>query len=112
MHKKSIVYSTDLGRICPDCSRPVADCACKNEKPPTAGDGIVRLQRQSKGRSGKPVTLIKGLGLDRTAMKSLCKTLKVTCGVGGSCIDDDILIQGDMRERLVLELKKLGFNVR
>jgi translation initiation factor 1 len=75
-------------------------------------DNTVRLHRQSKGRGGKPVTLIKGLGLNRLELKALCKQLKSRFGVGGSCVDEDILIQGDMRERLAEELVSRGFTVK
>jgi translation initiation factor 1 len=68
--------------------------------------------RESKGRSGKPVTLIKGLGLDRSKLKSLCKALKSRCGAGGSIVGQDIVIQGDMRERLAEELRGRGFTVK
>ena len=72
---------------------------------------MVRLQRQTKGRAGKPVILIKGLNLNKSALKSLCKSLKTSCGVGGSCIDGEILIQGNIQERLTQELTKRGFSV-
>jgi translation initiation factor 1 len=70
------------------------------------------LQRESKGRNGKPVTLIKGLGLNPPELKKLCKALKSMCGAGGSCVADDILIQGDMRKRLAEELRSRGFTVK
>jgi translation initiation factor 1 len=110
--KKRLVYSTDTGRHCPHCSQPLDKCLCKNAQQLHPGDGIVRLQRESKGRNGKPVTLIKGLGLDRPDLKSLCKALKSKFGVGGSCLVDDILIQGDMRKRLAEELGSRGFTVK
>ena len=111
MHKKQIVYTTEQGRMCPDCARPVAACTC-GSKPAPAGDGIVRLQRQIKGRNGKPVTLITGLALDKPALKTLCKSLKSRFGVGGSCSEGDILIQGDLRDKLAQELTNRGFKVR
>lgn len=111
MSKKSTVYSTDQGRHCPKCSEPVDLCRCNTHLAPAA-DGIVRLHRQTKGRNGKPVTLIKGLGLVNAELKLLAKKLKSQCGVGGSVEADDILIQGDKRETIKPILEKQGFKVK
>ena len=56
-----LVYSTEAGRMCPACRQPVAQCICKQAVVP-AGDGTVRVSRETKGRGGKAVTLVKGLG--------------------------------------------------
>jgi predicted dehydrogenase len=69
--KSNLVYSTDGGRLCPQCHRPVASCVCKKDKPAAAGDGIVRLRRETKGRGGKAVTLITGLCLAQGDMREL-----------------------------------------
>ena len=42
-----LVYSTDAGRMCPACRRPLAQCACRHTGPRTAGDGVVRVSRAS-----------------------------------------------------------------
>jgi translation initiation factor 1 len=55
-----LVYSTDGGRMCPECRKPLDACVCK-AKVVSAGDGVVRVSRQTKGRGGKSVTLVKGL---------------------------------------------------
>ena len=52
-----LVYSTDAGRLCPQCHRAVAECVCGDSRPAYTGDGIVRLHRESKGRGGKVVTV-------------------------------------------------------
>ena len=57
------MYSTDAERMCPECRRTVAECVCKARAAP-AGDGVVRVSRETKGRGGKSVTLIRGLALD------------------------------------------------
>jgi translation initiation factor 1 len=44
-----LVYSTETGRMCPDCRQPLAGCACK-AAPAIVGDGMVRVSRQTKGR--------------------------------------------------------------
>ena len=69
-----LVYSTESGRLCPQCQRPAAACVCGDDRPASAGDGIVRLRRETKGRGGKAVTVIDGLGLDTPALKTLAKT--------------------------------------
>ena len=107
-----LVYSTDGGRLCPQCLRPVIGCVCGNSKPAVTGDGIVRLHRETKGRGGKAVTIIKGLPLSGDALKSLASQLKKKCGVGGALKDDNIEIQGDQRESLKQELEKLGYHVK
>ena len=90
-----LVYSTDGGRLCPQCLRTVVLCVCGSDKPVATGDGIVRLHRETKGRGGKAVTLIKGLPLAGDALKSLASQLKKKCGVGGALKEDTIEIQGD-----------------
>ena len=79
-----LVYSTESGRLCPQCQRPVADCVCGADRPAAAGDGIVRLRRETKGRGGKAVTVITGLPLAGAELKQLAKALKQRCGVGGA----------------------------
>ena len=103
----SLVYSTESGRICPGCRLPVAACVCGKKVIP-AGDGIVRVSRETKGRKGKGVTLIKGLPLDEAALTSLAKQLKAQCGSGGTVKAGVIEIQGDHIERVMEALKKAG----
>ena len=105
------VYSTDTGRVCPKCGRPVAECACKKQAPP-AGDGVVRVQRESKGRKGKTVTLISGVPLGGEALRDLAGELKRLCGAGGAIKDGVIEIQGDHRDVLLEDLKKRGYKVK
>ena len=62
-----LVYSTDGGRMCPACRQPVAACICAQRPRAPDGDGIVRVSRESKGRGGKTVTLVRGLSLDARA---------------------------------------------
>ena len=106
------VYSTESGRLCPQCHRPVADCVCGGARPAWGGDGIVRIRRESKGRGGKTVTVIDGLPLPPDQLKALAKELKKRCGVGGSTRDETIEIQGDARELVKLELEKRGYRVK
>jgi len=106
------VYSTDGGRLCPQCHRPVADCVCGKDRPAATGDGVVRLQLQTKGRGGKAVTVITGLALSADTLKVQAKKLKQRCGVGGSVKGEQIEIQGDQRQLLREELSKQGYVVK
>jgi len=110
--KGGLVYSTDIGRLCPQCQRPVADCVCGRDRPAAVGDGIVRLHRETKGRGGKAVTLVRGLPLAGKDLKALARALKQRCGVGGALKDDTIEIQGDQRQLLKSELEKRGYTVK
>ena len=65
----------------------------------------VRVQRETKGRGGKAVTLVKGVPLDEDALNALGKKLKAACGSGGTVKDGVIEVQGDHCERLVELLK-------
>ncbi|HEX8406289.1 MAG TPA: translation initiation factor Sui1 [Duganella sp.] len=106
-----LVYSTETGRICPDCGKPLADCVCKTAgKTKSAGDGNVKVSRESKGRGGKTVTVIKGLALDAMALALLGKQLRSACGSGGTVKDGVIEIQGDHCDLVMENLKKQGHN--
>ena len=107
-----LVYSTEAGRMCPGCRQPVAQCMCKQNKPLPAGDGIVRVSRETKGRGGKAVTLVKGVALDEAALEQLGKQLKAACGSGGTVKDGVIEVQGDHVERVMTALQKLGHKVK
>lgn len=106
-----LVYSTDAGRMCPACRQPVAACTC-GQTPVPAGDGIVRVSRETKGRAGKGVTLVKGLALDAAALTALAKQLKAACGSGGTVKDGVIEIQGDHCERVIEWLRRDGRTVK
>ncbi len=103
-----LVYSTDSGRMCPACRQPVATCVCAQQLRAPAGDGNVRVSRQSKGRGGKTVTLVRGLALDDTALATLGKRLRSACGSGGTSKDGVIEVQGDHVERVIALLQAEG----
>ena len=107
-----LVYSTESGRMCAGCRQPVAQCICQQNKPLPTGDGIVRVSRETKGRGGKAVTLVKGVLVDEAALVQLGKQLKAACGSGGTVKDGVIEVQGDHVERVVAALQKLGYKVK
>jgi len=104
-----LVYSTDAGRMCPSCRRPVTTCQCASAaaQPPTAA-GKVQVLLEKKGRGGKTVTLVKGLPLDAQQADALAKQLKAACGSGGTFKDGMIEVQGDHRERVIAVLQGKG----
>ncbi len=112
----NIVYSTGLGRVCPGCLRPVAECVCKTAKAAearkVAQGGAVRVGRETQGRKGKGVTLITGLPLALPALEQLATQLKKRCGSGGTVREGIIEIQGDHRDLLVAELIRLGWGAK
>lgn len=107
-----LVYSTEVGRMCPDCRNAIDSCNCKATKPVAKTDGVVRISRETKGRGGKSVTLVKGLALDALALAALGKQLKAACGSGGTVKDGVIEVQGDHTDALVAVLQKQGHNVK
>ncbi|MCL1141545.1 stress response translation initiation inhibitor YciH [Shewanella gaetbuli] len=98
----ALVFSTDKGRI--EQEQPV-------EVAPE-GDGIVRIHKDSKGRKGKGVSVIKGLGLDKAELKTLAQKLKKQCGCGGTVKDFNIEVQTDNREQIKTLLEKLNYTVK
>lgn len=104
MSDNPLVYSTEGGRI--------ASTTPKTEAISTSPDGVVRIHRETKGRKGKGVSLIKGLGLDAPQVQALCTELKKQCGCGGTVKEGVIEIQTDNREKLQALLIKKGFSVK
>jgi translation initiation factor 1 len=72
----------------------------------------VYLHRESSGRGGKAVTLVKNLVLSAEDLKALAKKLKQECGTGGTIKDRVIEIQGEQREKIADILHKLGYKVK
>ena len=119
-----LVYSSEQGRVCPECGRSESRCHCRGKSARArikareaivtreSSDGIVRVGRSTKGRRGKIVSTITGVVLDEDDMIELTGALKRRCGTGGALKDGVIEIQGDHRDTLVQELGKRGFKVK
>lgn len=108
-----LVYSTEGGRMCPACRLPLTGCRCaQGAGTVPAGDGIARVSRQSKGRGGKTVTLVRGLPLDAASLSSLGQQLRAACGSGGTVKDGVVEIQGDHRERVLQWLIDQGHRAK
>ena len=106
-----LVYSTELGRVCPDCGEAEHSGKCDVSGVIT-GDGRVRIQRETKGRKGAGVTLITGVPLAEKELKLLAKELKKKCGVGGAVKNAIIEMQGDQREACLKALANKGWDVK
>ncbi len=99
-----LVYSTDKGRMCPDCRQALENCQCRSTRDVVIGDGRIRVGREKKGRGGKTVTLVRGLAMDAAQLLALSRRLKSHCGSGGTVSDGVIEIQGDHVERVLQSL--------
>ena len=107
-----LIYSTESGRMCPACRQPLTACTCAQQQRAPAGDGTVRVSRESKGRGGKTVTVVRGLSLDDAALAALGKRLRSACGSGGTVRDGVLEVQGDHAERVIELLTAEGFVVK
>ena len=79
---------------------------------PSPGEAQVRVSREVAGRGGKGVSVIQGLPLGQEELDALATRLKKLCGAGGAIREGRIEIQGEHRDRLVVELQKLGFQAK
>ena len=84
--------------------------ASVNSLPPQ--QQTIYLHRESKGRGGKGVTLVKGLVLSEGDLITLAKKLKQACGSGGTIKNGIIEIQGEQREKIADVLRQLGYKVK
>src|SRR5690606_39260940 len=103
-----LVYSTDSGRMCPDCPQPQDACICGQPQLP-AGDVTAWGQCVTMGGCGKTVTSSSGRALFVDELKALAKRIKARCGCGGSVVDGVIEIQGDRADMLCDWLAAEGF---
>jgi protein-tyrosine phosphatase len=81
-------------------------------KEPARKPVTLKVGRETAGRRGKGVTTVFDLPLDDDGVRELAALLKQRCGTGGTVKDGRIEIQGDQRDRIVVELEKLGYKVK
>lgn len=96
---------------CAVCEKTLEECVCPRDGdgevlPPADQKAIVRLEKRKKG---KVVTTISGLDPQASDLKAILKKLKSVCGSGGTISDNTIEVQGDHREKVAVELRKLGY---
>jgi len=101
----SIVYSTN-----PDYNQ--FDDSEKEEINLKPKEQKLYVSIDKKQRRGKKVTLVTGFLGSNDSLKDLGKTLKLKCGVGGSVKDDQIIIQGDLKDKITKLLIELGYNCK
>lgn len=86
------------------------------EKEETPNEGLWipndTIECHYEKRNGKPTTIIKGYTGNDTDFKQLAKDLKKFLGVGGSTKNDQIILQGDYRDKIMAYLKDLGMKVK
>ena len=100
------VYSTADG----DLRKPAPRERMRRTSPPAPGDGIVRVSRETSGRRGKTVTVVRGLPSRELA--SVASDLKRQCGSGGAVKEGVVEIQGDHRPKVVARLESQGYRVK
>ena len=99
--------------MCPACRQPMAQCACAAQASAAPrGDGTVRVSRETKGRGGKAVTLVRGLALDEATLAALGKRLRSACGAGGTVKDGVLEVQGDHCDRVLAFLAQEGLTAK
>ena len=98
----NVVYSTNPDFKYESNEEEEAETLPKNQQK-------LRIFMEKKGRGGKTVTLIKGFIGTEEDLKELGKLLKTKCGVGGSVKDNEIIIQGDFKQRITDLLKAEGY---
>ncbi len=112
MSKARLVWSSSTGGNCDECGKRLDRCTCGQKEDILAGDGVVRIRREVKGRRGKTVTTISGLPLAEDELQLLASQLKRRCGTGGSLDQGTIIIQGDHRSLLQPVLEEMGYKVK
>jgi translation initiation factor 1 len=106
--ERPTVYSTERGDL--RKKRDVIKKRPTRSLPPNQQTAY--LHRESKGRGGKTVTIVKNLVLSEADLKALAKKLKRACGSGGTVKEGDIIIQGKHREAIAKALRKMGYKVK
>lgn len=72
----------------------------------------LRVVTDTKQRKGKTVTLVQGFIGSSDDLETLARLLKNKCGTGGSAKDGEILIQGDVKEKVLALLRDAGYRVK
>ena len=100
------VYSTSDGDL-----RKAPDTKGRDRTaPPVPNDGIVRVSRETSGRRGKTVTVVRGI--PPRELTAVASDLKRRCGSGGAVKDGAVEIQGDHRPKVVAHLEAQGYRVK
>jgi translation initiation factor 1 len=108
--KKSIRDLSDLHALFPGSKPPEEKSVVR--KTPIQTLVTLHVLLEKKGRKGKGVTVITGFHHTQADLLDLARTLKTTCGSGGTVKDQIIEIQGDHREKASAFFRELGYSVK
>lgn len=97
-----MVYSTN-----PDFKYETDDAAGEDTLP--AERQKLRVSVEKHGHGGKTVTIVRGFSGSDVDLKELARSLKTFCGTGGAVKDGEILMQGDLKEKIVNRLRESGY---
>ena len=73
------------------------------------GEQRLHVHMERKGRKGKTVTLITGFVGRSSDLEELSKELKAKCGIGGSVKEREVILQGEVVERVASLLREMGY---
>ncbi|MEX2594535.1 MAG: translation initiation factor [Anditalea sp.] len=102
--RDGVVYSTSENFDFTDAEKP--------ENTPAPQQQNLKVQLDKKSRGGKQVTLVTGFIGSEDDLKELGKLIKNKCGVGGSAKDEEIIIQGDHRDKVLEILQQNGYKAK
>jgi translation initiation factor 1 len=112
MSKKKLNSLEDLGGFVFSTNDNFEFHKNEEQETPSPKNQFLEAHFSNKGRGGKTVTVITGFVGTETDLKALGKLLKTKCGVGGSVKDNEIIIQGNYRDKIMEILKKEGYNIK
>ncbi|MFA8449340.1 MAG: translation initiation factor [Bacteroidales bacterium] len=106
-HRSGVVFSTN-----PDFEYDYEHESWEDDEntlPPQQQELRIWLDRLKGNKKLSRITGFVGTDND---LKSLTKTIKTKCGVGGNVKDGEILIQGDMRDKILEILSKMDYKAK
>jgi translation initiation factor 1 len=112
MSKKKLNSLEDLGGFVFSTSDSFEFDTKSSEETLQPNQQYLEAHFSNKGRGGKTVTIITGFVGNESDLKELGKLLKSKCGVGGSVKDQEIIIQGNFRDKIMGILKNEGYNIK
>jgi translation initiation factor 1 len=112
MEKKKLNNLEDLGGFVFSTNDEFEYSNDENQETLNPNQQVLEAHFSNKGRGGKTVTVITGFKGSESDLKTLGKLLKSKCGVGGSVKENEIIIQGNYRDKIMEILKKEGYNVK
>ncbi len=103
--REGVVYSTDSNFNFQEAAASESETLSPHHQQ-------LKLFLDKNARAGKQVTIVSGFVGSGADLESLTKLLKTKCGAGGSCKEGEILIQGDVRDKLLTILTQGGYKVK